>query len=53
MQGRYNKLMSKVFKGRLRNENQMTGLLDVSNFDESGITYRLPDHVYAEKSSRW
>ena len=53
MQGRYNKLMSKLFKGRLRNENQMTALLDVSMFDETGITYRLPDHVYAEESSRW
>jgi len=53
MQGRYNKLMSRMFKGRLRNENQMTALLDVSNFDETGITYRLPDHVYAEESSRW
>ena len=53
MQNRYNRVMTKLFKGRLRNENQMTALLDVSNFDETGITYRLPDHVYAEESSRW
>jgi len=53
MQNRYNRAMTKLFKGRLRNENQMTALLDVSNFDETGITYRLPDHVYAEESSRW
>ncbi|MCY4111041.1 MAG: oxygenase MpaB family protein [Chloroflexi bacterium] len=53
MQSRYNRVMTKLFKGRLRNENQMTALLDVSNFDETGITYRLPDHVYAEESSRW
>ena len=53
MQSRYNRAMTKLFKGRLRNENQMTALLDVSNFDETGITYRLPDHVYAEESSRW
>ena len=53
MQNRYNRAMTKLFKGRLRNENQMTALLDVSMFDETGITYRLPDHVYAEESSRW
>lgn len=53
LQNRYNRIMTKLFKGRLRNENQMTALLDVSNFDETGITYRLPDHVYAEESSRW
>ena len=53
MQNRYNRVMTKLFKGRLRNENQMTALLDVSNVDETGITYRLPDHVYAEESSRW
>lgn len=31
----------------------MTALPDVSKSDETGITYRFPDHVYAEESSRW
>ena len=28
-------------------------LLDISALDEIGISYRLPDHVYAEESTDW
>ena len=45
--------MNNLFKSRVRNNNKMTALLDVSIFDEEGIAYRMPDHVYAEDSSRW
>ena len=33
--------------------NRFSGLLETSVFDEGGISYRLPDHVYAEQSSKW
>ena len=53
MQNRYDAFMNNLFKSRVRNNNKMTALLDVSIFDEEGITYRMPDHVYAEDSSKW
>ena len=53
MQSRYDAFMNNLFKSRVRNNNKMTALLDVSIFDEEGITYRMPDHVYAEDSSKW
>ena len=28
-------------------------MLAISVFDEAGITYNLPDHVYSEESSKW
>ncbi len=33
--------------------DQFSGLLVVSAFDEAGISYALPDHVYNEQSSKW
>ena len=33
--------------------NAFNTLLEVSALDEIGITYDLPDHVYAEKSRKW
>ena len=30
-----------------------TSLLEVAVFDSVGISYKLPDHVYAEESSEW
>ena len=35
------------------NLDKFSGLLETSLFDEAGISYRLPDHVYAEQSSKW
>ena len=35
------------------NLNRFTGLFETSVFDEAGISYKLPDHVYAEESSKW
>ena len=32
---------------------RFTALLEISTFDESGIKYNLPDHVYAEESDQW
>ncbi len=33
--------------------DQFSNLLVVSAFDETGISYAVPDHVYNEQSSKW
>lgn len=55
LQGRYERVMDKLFPERVResNFNRFTSLLEISVFDEAGISYRLPDNVYAEDSSKW
>lgn len=55
LQGHYNRLVGKLFPGFVQNNNytNFTGLMDVSEFDEEGISYRLPDHVHAERSTPW
>ncbi len=30
-----------------------TGLLETSAYDDSGVSYRLPDHAHAERSGQW
>jgi hypothetical protein len=52
---RYDALMRKVFPNRARDSDyaKFTSLFDVSNYDEEGISYRLPTHVYAERSRWW
>ena len=54
-QQRYGRILSKLFPGRMKDNNfaRFTGLLETSTFDTGGIRYSLPDHVYAEESSRW
>ena len=53
LQDRYNRLMDRIFPGRLQTKNPLLTLFNVSMFDEEGITFRLPDHVYDERSSKW
>ncbi|MCY3886925.1 MAG: oxygenase MpaB family protein [Chloroflexi bacterium] len=53
MQNRYDNCMNRLFKSRARKNNKLSAMLDVAMVDEAGINYRLPDHVYAEESSRW
>ncbi|MCY4109087.1 MAG: oxygenase MpaB family protein [Chloroflexi bacterium] len=55
LQGRYQRFVSKYLPKLTRETNftTFTSLLQVSVFDEEGVSYRLPDHVYAEESSRW
>ena len=55
MQERYNRLLGRLFPRRSQNSNfaRFTGLLEASAFDEAGISYRMPDHVYAEESTKW
>ena len=55
MQQRYGHILSKLFPGRRLNSSfaRFTSLLETSLFDEEGIRYTLPDHVYAEESTKW
>ena len=43
-------LLSRIDRGMY---DQFAGLIQVSAFDEAGISYALPDHVYNEESSEW
>ena len=55
LQERYQRTLGKLHPKLSSNNNftQFTSLLEASMFDEAGISYRLPDHVYAEESSKW
>ena len=43
-------LLSRIDRGMY---DQFAGLIQVSAFDEAGISYAVPDHVYNEQSSKW
>lgn len=55
MQGRIERTMGRLFHKYMRQANytNLTSLLEVSVFDEAGISYKMPDHVYAEESRQW
>ncbi len=55
IQMRYKSFMRKYLSRIAKQSNftAFTSLLEVSTFDEKGINYRLPDHVYSEKSTFW
>ena len=55
LQQLYYRIRAKLLPGRSSNSNftRFTSLLQASAFDDAGISYRLPDHVYAEESSNW
>ena len=50
---RIERVMEKLRPNPSRQMANLTTILDVSMFDKQGISYRLPDHVYAERSSQW
>ncbi len=50
---RIESLRNRLVPNRARENVNLTTILDVSMFDEEGISYKLPDHVYAEQSSQW
>ena len=55
LQERYNRLVRRLIPA-LASSNKLTKftyLLGASAFDEAGISYQLPDHVHAERSSDW
>ena len=55
LQSLYYRFMENRFPrlSHVNNFTNFTGLLEASAFDEAGISYRLPDHVHAERSNKW
>lgn len=55
IQAKYERILDRFVPRGMRNRNfsNFTSLLEASMFDEAGISYRMPDHVYAEESSKW
>ena len=55
LQAQYNRAMDRYFPKHVRSNNytNFTSILDASVYDEGGITYRMPAHVYAEESGKW
>ncbi len=55
MRERYNRIVGRIFPKRIMEDSfaRFTSLLEASMFDEAGISYGLPDHVHAERSTRW
>ena len=49
------RVMNKLFPKHVRNNNftNFTSILEASVFDQEGIPYRMPAHVYAEESGKW
>ena len=55
IQARYNRIMNRYLPrlATVSDIDRFSGMLGVSVYDEGGISYRLPDHVYSEESSAW
>lgn len=55
IQARYNRIMNRYLPklATVSDMERFYGMLGVSVYDEKGISYRLPDHVYSEESTKW
>lgn len=55
IQARYDRFASRFLPkiARKSNISNFTTLMSGSWYHDEGITYHLPDHVYAEESSKW
>ena len=55
MQERQKRLLARLGRRGVEDSNftRFTSLLEASVLEETGISYRLPDHMYSEESSRW
>ena len=55
LQNQENSFMSRFAPKYVRRHNlsNFTSMLDASLFEDEGISYRMPDHVYSEESSKW
>ena len=55
LEGRWNRFVAERFPKLARTSklSDFMGLMQGSAFDEAGISYRLPDHLYAEEGSSW
>ncbi len=55
LQSAYDRLLKRWIPKYQRQNNftSFTTLLSGSRYDDEGISYRMPDHVYAEESGSW
>ena len=55
LQSRYGRFIRKVWPKHATHSNfaHFTDLFTASQYDEEGISYGLPDHLYSEESSRY
>ena len=55
LQTRLNRVIDRLFPGRARRRrfNNFVNLMSAAVYDEGGISYRMPDHIYAERSQPW
>ena len=55
MQERFKRLLAKLGRKSVENSNfiRFASLLEASVLEETGISFRLPDHTYSEESSQW
>ena len=55
LQSRYGRIISRVWRGHATHSDfsRFTDLFAASQYDAEGISYHLPDHHYAERSSRY
>ena len=55
MQQKYKRLFAKLGRRSMENSSltRFASLLEASVLEETGISYRLPDHIYSEESSPW
>ena len=50
---RIERIRNRLNPDRARDSSNLMTILEVSMFDKEGISYKLPDHIYAEQSSKW
>ena len=55
MKERYKRLLANLGRKSPDDSNffRFVSLLESSVLEETGISYRLPDHIYSEESSQW
>ncbi len=55
LQTRYNSFMIRYAPTLTRHSRfeNFVDLLKTATFDQNGISYRLPNHVYSERSHKW
>ena len=45
--------IQRILKAKRVRADNFTQLLQISVYDEKGLSYKMPDHVYTSKSSKW
>ena len=54
-QQRYGVILSKLLRRGIRNDNytRCISLLEAVAYDDTGISYRLPDHAHSQEAQQW